>query len=101
MKVKALAVAVMLFVSVPAFANEGQCKRFAEFMASIARAHQDGVPLRKIVETGKSSGWNKELMAEVIKVYKKPRFTTDEYQAKAVTEVEDDALIRCYQAVGG
>ena len=66
----------------------------------IMSARQSGVPMSKVMgvldgEDSNADGLTRQL---TIQAYDYPRFSGSEYQERAITEFENEAMVMCYQA---
>ena len=80
--------------------NDATCIVVGMLAKQIMSARQSGVPMSKVLgvldgEDANADGLTRTL---TIQAYDYPRFSGSEYQERAITEFENEAMVMCYQA---
>lgn len=86
----------------PLVANAGTCESLSDLSGSIMKARQAGVSMQKamaIANDGNKEALNNYTRLQVIKAYDSPRFTTDDYQMRAISDFSDEAYLECVKVV--
>jgi hypothetical protein len=100
----ALLVALLLGTGIFAQGREGLdpdvlCSGVASIAADIARAHQGGVPLDKLLKgIGGLEGdarYKEGARQLAVSIYSMPRYSTPEYRANFVAKIRDRVHARC------
>lgn len=75
-------------------ANAQDCKMIGDLAEKTMEARQVGVPMSKMMEIAKD---DRLLKSIIIDAYKKPRFSTDEFQRSATVDFRADWEVACYE----
>ena len=81
-----------------AFAAGDQCQGLEDAARPVMSARQAGVPLSKVLEVSesdKNSDVRKLTRLIALEAYGKPRFETEEYQARATADFADEIRLIC------
>ena len=74
------------------------CTELSGFAKTVMESRQVGVPLSVVLEKiGKQGDLTMKI---ILSAYKKPRYTSESYQVKAVNEFETDWLVMCLESGG-
>jgi len=87
---KKLILALTMMISVGANAAI-DCNQVSAFAEEVMTARQSGVPMSRVIEILNDNSLN----SIAIDAYKKPRYQTDEYKQRAITEFGNKAVIEC------
>lgn len=95
---KALVGVVIMCVAGGAAASEGKsnvdmCKLSAEFARAVMGAHQAGVQADLVIE--QASGAGDAFVELAVAIYGTTRFSSKEYQDKAIRNAYNDTFIGC------
>lgn len=99
---KALIGVVMMCVAGGVAADEGKsnvevCKLSAKFSQAVMRAHQAGVQADLVIEQASKAG---DAYVELaVAIYGTTRFSSKEYQDKAIRNAYNDIFIGCMKGV--
>lgn len=70
------------------------CQPIAEFAKAAMEARQAGVPLAQALKVSTMPA----MQALIISAYRKPRYSTGEYQQRAAVEFANETLVACLDA---
>ncbi len=90
---KALILAAAAALTLTA-AQAQDCKMIGDLAEKTMEARQVGVPMSKMMEIAKD---DRLLKTIIIDAYKKPRFSTDEFQRSATVDFRADWEVACYE----
>ena len=75
------------------------CTKIGELAKTVQGNRQAGVPAAKMIEIAENYGEQAKILELiVIDAYKSPRFDTDRYQQKEITEFHNKWLLGCLEA---
>lgn len=94
---KFMALSLGLLLCEPSIASTDFCKEVDGAAKSVMTARQRGVAMADVYEvTNKMDGYLQGLFRMAIKeAYSKPRFSSEEYQEKAVADFRSDMFQAC------
>ena len=95
MKYLLITTAVLLATTVTAQANKEVCTAVSETASLIMELRQSNAPLSAILEVVRDVAILEELVMEA---YKKPRYSSDEYQNNAIADFGNLAMLTCLQS---
>lgn len=75
-------------------ANAQDCKMIGDLAEKTMEARQVGVPMSKMMEIAKD---DRLLKSIILDAYKKPRFSTEEFQRSATVDFRADWEVACYE----
>lgn len=87
-----------IVVSIGASANEKTCSRAAKVAEKLMEARQSGVSLEAAMDALVSSypaSSHKHVRKLVMDAYSIPRFSSTEFQQRAIAEFRDDSHLAC------
>lgn len=70
------------------------CQPISEFAKEAMSARQAGVPLSEALKVSTMPA----MQALIISAYRKPRYSTEQYQQRAAVEFANETLITCLDA---
>lgn len=76
-------------------ASLAMCQPIAEFAKELMDARQAGVPLAQALTVAHH---NATMQALIISAYRKPRYSTEQYQERAAVDFANDTLVTCLDA---
>jgi type III secretion system FlhB-like substrate exporter len=102
MKTLLSAIAMSLFATSCAYANQDICKGQAEIAMSIMKARQSGVPITKSLEIAEQSSEH-EVMQRLTTMlvhlaYQKPRYSVQENREAAAVDFGTEVYNSCHKA---
>lgn len=75
-------------------AQAQDCKVIGDLAETIMKARQTGVTLSEIISLPTATTLGKRM---AIDAYKRPRFSTDEFQQSAITDFRAEWEVACYE----
>ena len=90
---KAITLALTL-VATPLAAGTVDCAQAGIMAGKLMQARQVGVPVSKVIEIFDDDA----MTAIILAAYQVPRFSTDEYQQRAVADFRNEVEVMCYEA---
>lgn len=79
----------------PELSDREMCELVARYAQRIMKARQIGVPMTEIMPTTDDHATRETMEGLIILAYEHPRFSSEEYQQKAVTDFENDMFLSC------
>ena len=71
------------------------CQPISEFAKELMDARQAGVPLAQALTVAHH---NATMEALIVSAYRKPRYSTEDYQGRAAVDFANETLITCLDA---
>ena len=90
---KAITLALTL-VATPLAAEADACSQMGTMAAKIMEVRQIGVAVSKVIEIFDDDA----MTAIILAAYQVPRFSTDEYQQRAIADFRNEVEVMCYEA---
>lgn len=79
-------------------ATAQRCAKLGELASSVMEARQGGVPFTKMIELAEG---NKLVEAIVVEAFKIPRYSSEPYQRKAISDFVEKVEVTCYSSLKG
>lgn len=78
--------------------NHEICTGWADLAQNVMRAHQNGAPISEGMEILKDNAYARRVL---IDAYDQPRYSTADYQDRAVSRYRDQVYVDCILALEG
>jgi soluble P-type ATPase len=102
MKILIVAMAILAALSTTASAELTECKSHSYLAGEVMNSRQSGQQMAAVIDIVKAEADNSRLvqLAQLIVVdaYESPRFSTENYKARAISEFKNKWYLRCFKA---
>jgi hypothetical protein len=110
MKILIVAMAILAALSTTASAELTECKMTSRFAGQVMSGRQSGVQMATVMDIAKEeaeAGNNSQMLQSqelqavqliIVDAYESPRFSTENYKARAISEFKNKWYLRCFKA---
>lgn len=88
--------AIALALTLATSAQADKCQDAGDLAESVMTARQNGTPISRLMEIANGQ---EVIVKMVLMAYGKPRYSTDEFQSRAIEDFRNLWEIGCYQAM--